>query len=741
MKVTRRTFLSSGMGAAVAAIPTYCFADSTEAHPVRVSLVVGEHPRRIDVAPIFEELGLSMGLVTAAAVKDLEPSRSSLLWIASSTYPDPMELSASELETIEKFFAAGKGVFVEFAANFPGVLPAGEIRKGGVARLFVEEAAKFEGALPAGAILDPNDAVCIPLAVVPPARAIVQIGKIAGVEKIDAGIPAKDLMPCVLLGERGGGRFAVAATSLSEFARRQYAPQAHWRRLLRDLALTLLPAEDRARVLEKYLPLEAHTEPRRWVPPGTDVRLVAETAKGATLSLVGQAGPGWKETAPGSYETRFTVSAPGPKEFDVRATRGRAVRSAAVPLLVDDRRAAYRRALDRNLRWFERSGVMLRPDGSLGVAEWISGPDIEGNRIPFGKRQGFSPERADCVFESALAFWLYGKVAASKRHAEIGRNMLFNVMDFQRLDLNDEFYGLWYTRGREGPIFQDDEAWAVMGSLAGYRYIQQPMFLHRGRLVADTSAKVFAQGAPPAAGAPDPAHAHPSDRGQIIAAWLYAYGATGDQSFLSLALPALRELIDAFPKIATHLIAHTGESTRFLLPLALACAYSHDPAFPAALREQAEYLVSRMAPCGAIQEAGKNTGSKVQGGDLSLIHDSSEPISDQLYTTSFAAMNFWIAYKATGDAFYRENFFRVTDFLARIQIESGDRTIDGGWMRGFDYALWEYYGSNADQSWTAYCLETGWCNAIIDIAIALYLLDDTFFEPKLAVSFKTTGAS
>ena len=273
----------------------------------------------------------------------------------------------------------------------------------------------------------------------------------------------------------------------------------------------------------------------------------------------------------------------------------------------------------------------------------------------------------------------------------------------------------------------------MMGSLAGYRYTQQVAFLHRGRLAADTAAKVFAQGAPRDAETADPTHLRPSDRGQIIAAWLYAYGITGERAFLDQALPALRDLINAFPDFAARVPAHTTESTRFLLPLALAAAYSTDPAFSAALREQAEYLVSRMVPCGAIQEQGAYTGSKVQGGDLSLIHDSSEPISDQLYTTSFAAMNFWIAYKATGDAFYRHNFFRVADFLVRIQIESGDRTIDGGWMRGFDYNLWEYYGSNADQSWTAYCLETGWCNAIIDLALELYLLDDTFYEVRPAV--------
>jgi len=734
MKVTRRTFLSSGVGAAMAVIPVYHLASTIDSSPVRVCLVTGGRAGRLDVAQVFEDLGLAVDRVAESAVGKLDPAGCSLLWVVASTYPDPMEISPTNLSVIERFLEAGKGVFVEFASNFPGVRPAGPIRRADVARLFVARAASYLDALPVGAILDPHDAVCLPFEETAETRAIVQIAKIAGVEKMDAAIPPKDLIPGVLLGERNSGHFAVAATSISEFARRQYAPQAHWSRFLRDLVLTLLPDTARSGVLLRFIHFRAHTEPRRWVPPGTPVRLVAETASGATLTLAGRENSAWKETAPGRYETQLPEPAAGEMRFNLRATRGRATRSATIPLRVEDRKTAYRHALDNNLRWFEKSGVLLRPDGGLGVAEWISGPDLEGNRIPFGKRQGYSPERADCVFESALAFWLYGKVAASERHTEIGRNMLLNVMDFQRLSAHDTFYGLWYTRGREGPIFQDDEAWAVIGALAGYRYTQKPILLHRGRLVASSAAQVFAQGAPREAETADPAHLRPSDRGQIIAAWLYAYGITRERAFLDMALPALRELIKSFPEIAARVPAHTTESTRFLLPLALASAYCTDPAFPAALREQADYLVSRMATCGAIQEEGVYTGSKVQGGDLSLIHDSSEPISDQLYTTSFAAMNFWIAYKATGDAFYREDFFRVMDFLVRIQIESPDPAINGGWMRGFDYSLWEYYGSNADQSWTAYCLETGWDNAIIDMALEFYLLDDSFYEARPPVA-------
>ena len=435
MKVTRRTFLSSGVGAAVAAIPSYRLVAAAESPDVRICLVTGDRPRRLDVAQVFEELGLVVDLVEESGLTKLDPASASLLWIVATTYPDPMEISAANLGVIEKFLEAGKGVFVEFASNFPGVRPAGPIRRADVARLFVAEAAAYPESLPQGAILDPHDAVLLPFEATETARAIVQIGKIAGVEKFDSTIPPKNLIPGVLLGERGPGHFAVAATSISEFARRQYAPQAHWTRLLQDLTLTLLPAVLRNRILADHIPLRAHTEPRRWAMPGTAVRLVIDSASGVALTLAGQSDSAWKETVPGRYEAQLPAQAAGEKKLNLRATRGRAARAATVELRVEDRKAAYRRALDNNLRWFEESGVLLRADGSLGVAEWISGPDTEGNRIPFGKRQGYSPERSDCVFESALAYWLYGKVAASDRHRDVGRNMLMNVMDFQRLSV------------------------------------------------------------------------------------------------------------------------------------------------------------------------------------------------------------------------------------------------------------------------------------------------------------------
>src|SRR3954470_22599964 len=105
-----------------------------------------------------------------------------------------------------------------------------------------------------------------------------------------------------------------------------------------------------------------------------------------------------------------------------------------------------------------------------------------GRAAPFPRRCG---ERADCVFESALAMWLYGKLASSARHTSIGHNMMRRIMDFQRLERGDRFYGLWYTRGRSGPVYQDDTAMAIIFSLAGYRFMRDPLFLKRGVMGAE----------------------------------------------------------------------------------------------------------------------------------------------------------------------------------------------------------------------------------------------------------------
>ena len=72
---------------------------------------------------------------------------------------------------------------------------------------------------------------------------------------------------------------------------------------------------------------------------------------------------------------------------------------------------------------------------------------------------------------------------------------------------------------------------------------------------------------------------------------------------------------------------------------------------------------------------------------------------------------------------------KLCRFLCRIQAESEDQPyLNGAWLRGFDWELWDYYGSAADSGWGAWSVESGWSCSWISATLALRSLKKSLWD-------------
>src|SRR5690606_23653153 len=104
------------------------------------------------------------------------------------------------------------------------------------------------------------------------------------------------------------------------------------------------------------------------------------------------------------------------------------------------------------------------------------------------------------------------------------------------------------------------------------------------------------------------------------------------------------------------------------------------------------------------------------------------PLADMLYTTNFAFLGLHEA-AAVGDVDCAKAEAKVAEFLCRIQVRSKDRPeFDGAWFRAFDFERWEFWASDADSGWGAWCIETGWTQAWICAGLGLRLSETSLWD-------------
>ena len=169
------------------------------------------------------------------------------------------------------------------------------------------------------------------------------------------------------------------------------------------------------------------------------------------------------------------------------------------------------------------------------------------------------------------------------------------------------------------------------------------------------------------------------------------------------------------------------------------CRVEDTPEHREWLKLMAQELLTYQDGSGAIRETIGDAGHGKYGAPSSneaygtteapLIQNNGDPICDLLYTTNFAFLGLHEASAATGDSLYIKAEKRLAKFLARMQVCSESHPeLDGAWFRAFDFNRWEYWASNADVGWGAWCTETGWTQGWIVAVLALRQLNTNFWD-------------
>ena len=420
----------------------------------------------------------------------------------------------------------------------------------------------------------------------------------------------------------------------------------------------------------------------------------------------------------------------------------------------------YESAFNRNVSWFTNN-IFFRHSGRVGVCEgFASEIEYEGN-------QSLRPKtRGDCTGESVIPMaldWQINRNPASREISIKIMETLFNGTELPDKDEKSPTYGGVKFYEDNSAFYGDDNSRAAMGAILASELIENTdyiknivslllfvlnttgkhgfrhNFLDRTSSFSDGKNIEYYQNE-------DLISCHPHFQAYMWAAFLQAYVLTGYSRFLEKAKSAINITMNAFPEVKwTNGI--TQEYARLLLPLAFLVQIEDTEKHREWLRSVTERLLENLMPCGAVREKMGDISSAQYPAPQSnedygtteapLIQENGDPVCDLLYTMNFAFLGIHEASIATGDSFYIEAENRLADFLCRIQVSSSDYAyLDGCWMRGFDFSLWEFYGSSADNGWGVRCVESGWTNALISGTLGLKKLKRSFLCHDYAEAYR-----
>ena len=422
-------------------------------------------------------------------------------------------------------------------------------------------------------------------------------------------------------------------------------------------------------------------------------------------------------------------------------------------------------AFSRNAEWFYRE-MVYNAHGTTGVFEGYSSlVDVTG-------KQCIMPAlRGDCLGEcsavGALDYALHKEVTG-KDMAEGLLKTLFETSKVRDVCKASQTYGALFFDTESVSVYGDDNSRAALGAVLSEELLDNPA---HARQLLEIGYSLLRTTGPnglriPSLIQPESFQGHYEYTEYLRArtwktyfennypkchphyqAWHWAfnlelYALSGDRRFLDSAKAAIDEANRLFPDFYWQNGA-TGDWARVLLPYAMLVEVDDTPEHREWLDKVASFYIDKMNEFGIVPEVmGKRElghypapASNADYGvaECTLIQFNGDPACDLLYSLNYAFPGMHEAYMATGNERYKAACDKMADFFCRVQAHSTAQPyLDGAWLHGFDFQLWEFFSSASDSGWGPWCVETGWTNSWIATTMALRQLNRPLLSVKAA---------
>lgn len=632
------------------------------------------------------------------------PAGSGVLMLADG-YPG----KTTEVEPSVFAAAAAKKlrIYIEYPAGVPG-MEISAPRSAGIERVVVSSKF-FEPQLQQLRIVAINAKRFVAIEADEPH---LVMARVAGFDTAVYGLPPKTHP---ILAEHPAGGVLISATKLSHFVTGRYAPAdavaAMWKRIL------------------------------AWAAPDLNVPALR-----------------WTETVRASYR----ADEPLPDNYqDIAVRRGIEWYKKSRLLVTEAADKKLKEAMAAN------AGAEFPPpapdepsgDGKYGIMQcYMSGIGFDG------KQKRNVVRRGDNQCEAGMTYALAARYLGDNNYLKVGSNLLdYYLFDSEartgpRADPDHGAYGL-IAWGVDHPAwwkanYGDDNARQMMGIMAaaaaaGERRWDEALALCMLANIRTTARTGFRPSRIDVGPLTDNGWLHyfngntvymaPHFEAYLWACFLWAYHHTGDELLYERTIRAIRQTMQNYPDGWRWTNGLAQEKARMLLPLAWLVRVKDTDEHRQWLRTVAEGLIELQHESGAIrEELGKPgmgayppppSNEAYGGNEASLIQKNGDPVSDLLYTTNFAFLALREATAATGDPYYKQAEDKLAEFLCRIQVRSEVHPeLDGAWFRGFDFQRWQYWASDADAGWGAWCAITGWTHPWITSVLMMRQMDTSLWD-------------